>query len=125
MADKNRKTVAAKQDQFFLPPFPGFDSALIARAGEILSDAATEVWSRELELMRLEAELATRSFMPLHANGSDTKNKVEEWQDGAEKVIAQMRSVSDSLRDCSWKLFELYSKNALQAPPNGREQNPG
>lgn len=94
--------------------FTPFDSALVARTNEILSDAATDIWAGEIELLRLELEQASRSFSSIQRNGADGKDSAEQWHQGAEKIITQMRRVSDSMRNCSWQLFDLYSQNAMQ-----------
>ncbi len=116
MASSKRREVSAPDDGVFsgVAHFIPFNSALVTRTGEILSTAATDIWSAEVELMRLEAELASRSLLPVNPNGANGKDHVEQWRDGAEKVINQVRAVGDTMRDCSWKLFELYSQNALR-----------
>lgn len=124
MAGKTRKDdVTADQEKYAFPPIPTFDSALIARTGEILSDAATQIWTREIELLRLETELAARSLLPLHADGAD-KLPVEQWQDSAGKIINQMREVGDAVRDCGWRLFDLYSQNALKTVSSRHVRHP-
>jgi hypothetical protein len=116
MAANKRKEPSSPENGLFsgFSHLTPYNSALFARTGEILSSAATEIWTGEVELLRLEAEQASRSFLPVHGDGANGKDSAEQWHNGAEKIINQMRTVSDSMRDCSWKLFELYSQNALQ-----------
>lgn len=115
MVEKSREKTAPEQGLFSgQPHYMPFNSALVARTGEILSAAATDIWAAEIELLRLEAEQASRSFLPVRGNGDGQNDGVEKWRDGVEQIIAQMRTVGDSMRQCGWRLFELYSQNALQ-----------
>lgn len=123
MAVNKHREPSSSENGLFprIPHFTPFNAELFARTSEILSSAATDIWSGEVELLRLEAEQASRSFLPFRGDG-DGKDRVEQWHAGAEKIINQMRTVSDSMRDCSWKLFGLYSQDALQKfarKPNG------
>jgi len=86
------------------------DAALAVRTQEILSQTAKDVWAGQLELMRLEAEQLSKSWVPFrHYGDGAAPASSEEWHEGAEKVIAQMRNVGDAMRNCGWQLFETYA----------------
>ena len=116
MAAIKHKEPSALENGLFsgMSHFTGLNSNLFARTSEILTSAATDIWAGEVELFRLEAEQASRSLSAVRGNGNDGKDKVEQWHAGAEKIINQMRTVGDSMRECGWKLFELYSEDASQ-----------
>lgn len=87
------------------------DAALAGRAHEILSQAAQDVWAGQLELMRLETEQISKAWFPFHHNGDGAAASSEQWHEDAEKVITQMRSVGDAMRNCGWQLFETYANS--------------
>jgi len=87
--------------------------------GKILTESAKAIWAKELELAKLEAEQAAKMFLPPRQNG-DARHAASAYcsqvHEGTEKIIAEMRSLSDMMRDYSWQLFDLYAENFKKTP---------
>lgn len=120
----------AKQRPFpdnFLNLIPNFIGAernnaeVLARANQIVADTTKAIWSREIELMRLETEQLVKMVQPVKTDGDFGKlvaDYYDKWHEGSEKTIAEMREVSDLIRDCGWRLLDLYSDSlARQKEP--------
>ena len=91
---------------------------MMTRASEIIAESAKDIWSKEIELLRLEAEQMPRIFSPAKQDGSIgglATDYYARWHDGAEKLLARMRSRNDAALKCGWDLLALYSE-ALKGP---------
>jgi Phasin protein len=94
------------------------NSALITRANEMMVNTARAVWESEMELLRLESEQFAKTLVPLKL-GSDPAAAASvycaQWQEGSEKLLNQMRTVSDLVRKCGWDLFQIYQESLHDA----------
>ncbi len=110
------ETKAADALKFFhgLAEAPQLNAKMLTRANEIMTEAAKAIWASEVELLRIEAEEGAK-LMSFSAPAGDPAKAAAEayahWHDGSEKVLAQMRGMSDQMRKCGWELFELYSES--------------
>lgn len=97
------------------------NAAFLARANEILADAAKAIWASEMDLIRLESERASRLFQPVE--GRTPQQAAAEygaqWHDNSEKIIAHAREIGDLSRKCCWQLYDLYIQNIPAGPKNG------
>jgi hypothetical protein len=79
---------------------------------KIMSESAMAIWAKEVELAKLEMEQATRMMLPPRANG-DARHTAAEYRSqlhaGSEKIVGEMRNLSDMMRNCGWQLFDLYT----------------
>ncbi len=111
---------AADALKFFngLAEVPQLNAKMLTRANEIVTEAAKAIWASEVELLRIEAEESAKLISFSTPAGDPAKTAADtyaHWHDGAEKILAQMRGVSDQMRKCGWELFELYSENIKSA----------
>jgi hypothetical protein len=81
---------------------------------KIMSESATAIWAKEIELAKLEVEQATRMLLPPRRDG-DGRHAAAEYRnqlrEGSEKIVGEMRNLSDMMRRCGWQLFDLYTRN--------------
>jgi Phasin protein len=92
--------------------------ALITRANEVIANAARAVWESVMELFQLESEQVVKSLVPLKLGEDPTAAAVaysERWQEGSEKLLNHMRTVSDLVRKCGRDLFHLYQESLREA----------
>lgn len=118
-ASKLENTIAADSDKFFLgglAQMPQLNIKMLTRANEIMTEAAKAIWSSEVELLRLEAEEGAK-LLPFAGRVGDPADAYTQWHESSEKILSQMRGMSDQMRKCGWELFQLYAENAK---PNGK-----
>ncbi len=97
-----------------LAEVPQLNAQMLTRANEIVTEAAKAIWAGEVELLRLEAEESAKlmSFTrPAGDPASAVADSYAQWQAGSEKILVQMRGLSDQMRKCGWELFTLYSQS--------------
>ncbi len=111
---------AADALKFFngLAEVPQLNAKMLTRANEIVTEAAKAIWASEVELLRLESEESAKLISFAKSGGDPAKSFADtyaHWHDGSEKILNQMRGMSDQMRKCGWELFELYSENIKSA----------
>jgi len=93
-------------------------TAALARTNEAMLRAAQTIWQSQSELLRLEAEQAAKALMPPKLDGNPSaalSGYYDQWRDGSEKLIQQMRTVNDAVRECGWQLFGIYADSLRPA----------
>lgn len=121
-ANSSKGDSNAKTGIFGFPAgFPAVNLAggsIISKANQIVSDSMKTIWAKEVELAKLETEQAAKLFMPPKRNG-DAREAATEYcsqlHEGSEKIVAEMRSLGDAMRDCGWQLFDLYAESFKRA----------
>lgn len=94
-----------------------YNSTLVRHASEVMVNAARAVWDNQIEFFRHETEQITNTLIPLKMGDDPTlmlATYCEQWQEGSEKLIHHMRTVSDLVRKCGWDLFNVYQEGAQE-----------
>ena len=121
MADSAQQTKSS-ETQTMSPPnlveAQERNTGLITRANEVMVNMARGVWESEMELFRLESEQVAKTLVPLKLGNDPTATVAaysEQWQEGSEKLLNHMRTVSDLVRRCGWDLFHIYQESVREA----------
>ena len=91
--------------------------ASLAQVNTILVDTAKAIWENEMELFRLETEQARGALSPsLSCDNPMTafSGMCAHWHETTEKSIQHIRAIQDRMRDCEWKILELFAENLNQ-----------
>jgi hypothetical protein len=92
---------------------------ILTSANEIVVKTAKAIGENQTELLRLEAEQASKAFIPLKFDkdiGSAIAAYGTQWHENSEKLISQMRAINDLAFDCGWQLFKLCADSFRQPP---------
>lgn len=92
-------------------------AAVFAETAELLTSTATAIWEKQLNLLRHEMEHAQKQVSAV--TGSENASAaieayVSSVQGSIEIALADMREINDAMRDCAWRLFDLYTKRVQQ-----------
>lgn len=90
--------------------------SMLAEGNKILSQTAHQVWEKELELFRPD-----RIEFPKDASSASFRGILNQWHDGAELAINNMRAIQDTMRDCGWKLLALAAENMTESERQANE----
>ena len=93
--------------------------ATFAEANDILMQTAKAIWESENQLFQAETQQARDSVAALHPGkmpGSMAVDLFEQWHRNSEKTIGHLRTISDLVRDCEWRLLSLFAHNVTTKP---------
>ena len=107
--------------QSVLPPnlaeVQEYNSTLVRHTNEVMLNTARAVWDNQIEFFRFETEQLTKTLIPPKI-GDDPALMLatcyQQWQEGSEKLITHMRTVSDLVRKCGWDLLNAYQEGAQE-----------
>ncbi len=119
MLDTPRAEAKAPETQF---PFNFVEAqdrgaALFTQLNELMVKTTRAIWESETELLRLEAEQATKCFVPPKIGGdpaSTIADYCDQLRQQTDRMIAQMRRVNDLFKDCGWQVVALYADGLRQ-----------
>jgi Phasin protein len=92
---------------------PEAGAAVFTEAAEVLSNTAAAIWEKQLNLLRIEVEQTQKGVSALTAGesaGAAFGAYVAGVQGGIETALTDMREINDLVRDCSWRLLDLYTR---------------
>lgn len=126
VAKPSRKT-AEKHDSIATPH--AFDIAqaqarniaTFSEANNILLQTAKAIWENQSQLFQMETEQARDSMAAVRPGkmaGSMALDLFEQWHRNSEKTIGHLRTISDLIRDCEWRLLGVFAHNT---PPKAAE----
>ena len=121
MAESTRQQKPGDPQSIFPPNLvevQEHNTALITRANEVMLNTARAVWEREMELFWLESEQLAKTLVPSKLGDDPTKAVsacCEQWHECSEKLLNQMRSINDLVRECGWDLFHIYQESLREA----------
>lgn len=121
MADSVQQTKTSDPQIMFPSNLMGAqerNTTLITRVNEMMVNTARAVWESEMELFRLESEQVAKTLVPLKLSDDPAATVSayhEQWQEGSEKLLNHMRTVSDLVRKCGWDLFHIYQESLREA----------
>ena len=119
-AGKTSREAAEKQDDaetahvFNLAEVHARNIATFAEANNVLLQTAKAIWENGSQLFRTETEQARDSlavFRPGKMPGLTAVDLFEHWHRNSEKTISHLRTISDLVRDCEWRLLSLFAHN--------------
>ncbi len=85
---------------------------MFARANEAMVKTAQPIWESQTEFLRRESEQLAKAFTPPKLNGDPSaaiSTYCDLWRENSERLITQIRTVSDLTRECGWQLFHIYA----------------
>ncbi len=119
-AGKTSRKAAEKQDSIATPR--AFDIAHVqarniaafSEANNILLQTAKAIWENQSQLFQMETEQARDSIAALRPGkmpGSMAVDLFEQWHRNSEKTISHLRTISDLVRDCEWRMLGVFAHN--------------
>ena len=117
------KTIAETLSPARLAEAQKRNAAFFREAGELTTKTARALWESQTELLRLEAEEATKGFT-LPKSGENPAAMMSacctQQHERTERMIAHMRKTNDLVRDYGWQLLSIYTSGFSQVTPEGQ-----
>jgi hypothetical protein len=93
---------------------------VMSEATEVMTRTASAIWQKQLDILRIETDQArsgANALVKAEQPGVAIDAYLSGLRGGFESTLADMRDINDMMRDCCWRLFDLYADTLRQGPP--------
>lgn len=118
----NNRSPFFNNGSFFQSPLQQSNVQFVLKANKLLLDTTRAMWEGEAELVHLGIDQTIKACAPLKTGedpGATLCGYYDRCHECSDRVVDQMRRLSDVARNFGWDFLELYVESFQHAPNGG------